>query len=109
MTSLDPEDPRREDGQRADERGREGTHLRRALQNGIGERHARDEERDGEPEARDEARDEQVAKIHAPIGLDTRARNPEEIALSILGEMVAAKNGVQTLGRHSGGRVATPA
>ena len=53
--------------------------------------------------------DEQVAKIHAPIGLDIRARNPEEIALSILGEMVAARNGVQTLARHSAGRVATPA
>jgi xanthine dehydrogenase accessory factor len=53
--------------------------------------------------------DEQIAKIHAPIGLDIRARNPEEIALSILGEIVAAKNGLQTLGRHSPGRVATPA
>jgi xanthine dehydrogenase accessory factor len=52
--------------------------------------------------------DEQIAKIHAPIGLDIRARNPEEIALSILGEMVAAKNGVQTLARHSAGRVPTP-
>jgi xanthine dehydrogenase accessory factor len=53
--------------------------------------------------------DEQIAKIHAPIGLDIRARNPEEIALSILGEMIAAKNGVQTLARHSAPRVATPA
>jgi xanthine dehydrogenase accessory factor len=53
--------------------------------------------------------DEQLAKIHAPIGLDIRARNPEEIALSILGEMVAAKNGVATLSRHSPGRVPTPA
>ena len=53
--------------------------------------------------------DEQIAKIHAPIGLDIRARNPEEIALSILGEMVAAKNGVQTLGRHTASRVPAPA
>jgi len=53
--------------------------------------------------------DEQIAKIHAPIGLDIRARNPEEIALSILAEMVAAKNGVQTLARHAGSRVPTPA
>lgn len=53
--------------------------------------------------------DEQIAKIHAPIGLDIRARNPEEIALSILGEMVAAKNGVETLARNSPGRVPTPA
>jgi xanthine dehydrogenase accessory factor len=53
--------------------------------------------------------DEQIAKIHAPIGMDIRARNPEEIALSILAEMVAAKNGVQTLARHAGSRVPTPA
>jgi xanthine dehydrogenase accessory factor len=53
--------------------------------------------------------DEQIAKIHAPIGLDIRARNPEEIALSILAEMVAAKNGVQTLVRHAPSRVPTPA
>lgn len=45
--------------------------------------------------------DEQIAMIHAPIGLDLRARNPEEIALSILAEMVAAKNGVPTLARHT--------
>lgn len=53
--------------------------------------------------------DEQLAKIHAPIGLDIRARNPEEIALSILGEMIAAKNGVDTLARHNAPRVPTPA
>jgi xanthine dehydrogenase accessory factor len=53
--------------------------------------------------------DEQIAKIHAPIGIDIRARNPEEIALSILAEMIAAKNGVQTLARHAPARVPTPA
>jgi xanthine dehydrogenase accessory factor len=53
--------------------------------------------------------DEQIAKIHAPIGLDIAARNPEEIALSILGEMVAAKNGVPTLARHSQPRAGAPA
>lgn len=53
--------------------------------------------------------DEQIAKIHAPIGMDIKARNPEEIALSVLAEMVAAKNGVQTLSRHAAPRVPTPA
>lgn len=53
--------------------------------------------------------DEQLAKIHAPIGLDLSARNPEEIALSVLAEMIAAKNGVQTLARHGASKVATPA
>lgn len=37
--------------------------------------------------------DELLARIHAPIGLDLGARSPEEIALSILAEIVAVKNG----------------
>jgi len=31
-----------------------------------------------------------LARIHAPIGLDIGAVNPEEIAVAILGEIVAA-------------------
>jgi xanthine dehydrogenase accessory factor len=53
--------------------------------------------------------DEQIGLIHAPVGLDIEARNPEEIALSILAEMVAAKNGVSTLARHQRPRAAAPA
>lgn len=53
--------------------------------------------------------DEQLAKIHAPIGMDIKARNPEEIAVSVLAEMIAAKNGVQTLARHTPQRVPAPA
>jgi xanthine dehydrogenase accessory factor len=54
--------------------------------------------------------DEQLAKIHSPIGLDIKARNPEEIALAVLAEIIAAKNGVPTLARHSASpKVATPA
>jgi xanthine dehydrogenase accessory factor len=45
--------------------------------------------------------EEQIATIHGPIGLNIGARNPEQIALSILGEMVAAKNGVPTLSREN--------
>jgi xanthine dehydrogenase accessory factor len=37
--------------------------------------------------------DEQLARIHAPIGLNLGARRPEEIAVSIIAEIVAAKNG----------------
>ena len=37
--------------------------------------------------------DEQLAKIHAPIGLNLGARTPEEIALSIAAEIVAVKRG----------------
>jgi xanthine dehydrogenase accessory factor len=37
--------------------------------------------------------DDQIARIHAPIGLDIDAKNPEEIALAIAAEMIATKNG----------------
>ncbi len=36
--------------------------------------------------------DAQIARIHAPIGLDIGARRPEEIALAIMAEIVAAMN-----------------
>jgi xanthine dehydrogenase accessory factor len=38
--------------------------------------------------------DEQLARLHAPIGIPLGAVSPEEIALSILAGMVAAKHGV---------------
>jgi xanthine dehydrogenase accessory factor len=38
--------------------------------------------------------DEQLARLHAPIGMRLGAVSPEEIALSILAGMVAAKHGV---------------
>lgn len=37
--------------------------------------------------------DEQIARIHGPIGLDLGARTPEEIALAIMAEVVATRNG----------------
>lgn len=35
--------------------------------------------------------DEQLARIHAPIGLDLGGRSPEEIALSVMAEIVQAR------------------
>jgi len=36
---------------------------------------------------------EEIKRLHAPIGLDLGGRRPEEIALSIAAEIVAARNG----------------
>ncbi|MFI5272055.1 MAG: XdhC family protein [Ktedonobacterales bacterium] len=36
--------------------------------------------------------DEQIARIHGPIGLDIGARNPQEIALAIMAQVVATRN-----------------
>ena len=38
--------------------------------------------------------DELIDRIHAPIGLKIGAETPEEIALAIMAEMIAAKNGI---------------
>jgi xanthine dehydrogenase accessory factor len=37
--------------------------------------------------------DEQIARLHAPIGLDIGGREPEEIALSIAAQLVAVREG----------------
>jgi xanthine dehydrogenase accessory factor len=39
--------------------------------------------------------DEQLAKLHGPIGLYIGSKTPSEIAISILAELTAVKNGVQ--------------
>ena len=35
----------------------------------------------------------QIGRLHAPIGLDLGGRSPEEIALAVMAEVVAARNG----------------
>lgn len=40
--------------------------------------------------------DEQISRIFAPIGIDLGGRKPEEIALSILAEIIAVQNGTAT-------------
>jgi xanthine dehydrogenase accessory factor len=36
----------------------------------------------------------ELERLHAPIGLRIGSRSPEEIALSVMAEIVAARNGV---------------
>ncbi|MEZ4868045.1 MAG: XdhC/CoxI family protein [Caldilineaceae bacterium] len=38
---------------------------------------------------------EQLSRIHAPIGINIGARRPEEIAVSIIGEIVTVMNGAE--------------
>ena len=36
--------------------------------------------------------DEEIARIHAPIGLNIGSSNPSQIALSIMAEVIQVKN-----------------
>ena len=47
---------------------------------------------------------DEIARLHGPIGLYIGSRTPPEIAVSILAEITAVKNGVALPGRHRRGR-----
>ena len=47
---------------------------------------------------------EAFAKLYAPIGLDVGAETPEEIAISIAAEIIAAKKGKLHLFRKERGK-----
>jgi xanthine dehydrogenase accessory factor len=47
--------------------------------------------------------DGQLARIHAPIGLDLGGRKPEEVALAIAAELVMARHGKARPGERDGG------
>ncbi|MFQ5539125.1 MAG: XdhC family protein, partial [Candidatus Binatia bacterium] len=46
--------------------------------------------------------EEALQRVHAPIGLDINTETPEEIALSILGEIIKVRRGgkAQSLSGH---------
>jgi xanthine dehydrogenase accessory factor len=44
---------------------------------------------------------EKIAQLHAPIGVDIKAETPEEIAISILGEMIAVRRNTEARGSLS--------
>ncbi len=54
--------------------------------------------------AADGLTDTDLQRIHAPIGLRIGARRPEEIALSIMAEIVAVVNRTETTGNSLAGR-----
>jgi len=49
------------------------------------------------------ASDVDIARIHAPIGLDIGARTPQEIALATLSQIVAVRNGAVRSGEPAAG------
>jgi xanthine dehydrogenase accessory factor len=49
---------------------------------------------------------QEIARLHGPIGLYIGSRTPAEIAISILAEITAVKNGVALMQKKAGSSVA---
>jgi xanthine dehydrogenase accessory factor len=45
---------------------------------------------------------EQIARLHGPVGLDLGGKTPAEIAVSVLAEIIAVRNGVALVQKKPG-------
>jgi xanthine dehydrogenase accessory factor len=52
---------------------------------------------------------EEIGRLHGPIGLHIGSRTPAEIAISIMAEITAVKNGVAVTQKKAGSSVAPQA
>ena len=46
--------------------------------------------------------EDEIARLHGPVGLHLGSKTPPEIAVSVLAEMTAIKNGVTIVQTHEG-------
>jgi len=51
--------------------------------------------------------DEEIARLHGPVGLHLGSRRPAEIAVEIIAEVVAVKNGIPLSQKKPGSAVAS--
>jgi xanthine dehydrogenase accessory factor len=50
----------------------------------------------------------EIGKLHGPVGLDLGSKTPAEIAVSVIAEIVAVRNGVALVQKKEGSAVPQP-